>query len=81
MNVWQDIGFGLEAKLAVNNSVWVRNQGQTNEYPHLLVDFGSQGNITSIRPSDSRASIGSFDGLFLIATLVKERILQNNCQL
>lgn len=75
MSDWQDIGYGLEAKVTESGSVWIRNKGQMSEYPHSTVDVDSQGNIIGFRSSDPR-SIGSIEGRFLLVTLVKEKLLQ-----
>lgn len=76
MNQWQDIGYSLEAKLRENSTILVRNQRQKSEYPHLILEIDDRGNIINVRPSDSRASLGSVEGTFFIVNLVKEKLLQ-----
>lgn len=75
MNNWQAIGYNLEAKIAENQEIWVRNQGQTHEFPHLTLDIDHQGNLKNLRSSNSRDAIGSIEGLCMIVTLVKENLL------
>ena len=77
MSQWQEIGFNLEAKLVNKNSIWVRNQGQEGEYPHLIVslDEDEQNHIVGVRPSDSQAAMGSIEGTFMILQQVKDKLL------
>jgi hypothetical protein len=76
MNVWQDIGYELEAKVIDNSSVWVRNKEQENDYPHLIVHIDEQANIIGVSSSVSRAAMGSIEGTSLILDAVKEKLLQ-----
>lgn len=78
MSQWQEIGYNLEAKLVNKNLIWVRNQGQQEEYPHLIVSLDDQNNIIGVRPSDSRAAMGSIEGTWMILDRVKERLLNNS---
>ncbi len=75
MSDWQDIGYGLEAKVTENHSVWIRNQGQKSEYPYLTIDIDSQGNVIGFRSSDPR-SLCSIEARFWLVTLVKEKLLR-----
>jgi hypothetical protein len=75
MSEWQPIGYRLEAKLTEDNTVIVRNQGQESEHPHLIINIDNRGNIISVCSSDPRAATGSVDGMFIIISLVKEKIL------
>ncbi|MEO0845729.1 MAG: hypothetical protein AAFY50_04805 [Cyanobacteria bacterium J06648_1] len=72
MSHWQPIGCGLEAKIAGNQEIWVRNSGQAKEFPHLTLDVDERGQIINLRSSDSRAAIGSIEGLSIIVSLVKD---------
>ncbi|AFY78292.1 hypothetical protein Ple7327_3061 [Pleurocapsa sp. PCC 7327] len=76
MSQWQEIGYGLEAKLTENNSIWVRNQGQQSEHPHLIVTINNQNNITGVQPSDNQATMGSIEGTLLILSQVKDKLLK-----
>ncbi len=76
MSEWQPIGYRLEAKLTEDDTVIVRNQGQESEHPHLVINIGDRGNIIGVRSSDPRAATGSVDGMFIILSMVKEKILK-----
>ncbi|MDJ0689704.1 MAG: hypothetical protein QNJ41_14470 [Xenococcaceae cyanobacterium MO_188.B32] len=77
MSQWQEIGYNLEAKLVNKNSIWVRNQGQQEEYPHLIVSLDDQNNIIGVRPSDSQAAMGSIEGTLMILDRVKDKLLDH----
>jgi hypothetical protein len=72
---WQPIGYRLEAKLTEQNTAIVRNQGQLSEQPHLIINI-DRGNIVGVRSSDPRAAMGSVDGMFIILSMVKEKLLK-----
>ncbi len=78
MSEWQEIGYNLEAKLVNKNLIWVRNQGQQSEDPHLIVNLNDQNIVIGVRPSDSRAAMGSIEGTWMILDRVKERLLNNS---
>ena len=77
MSQWQKIGYNLEAKLVNKNSIWVRNQGQQEEYPHLIVSLDDRHNIVGVRPSDSQAAMGSIEGTLMILDRVKDKLLDH----
>ena len=77
MSQWQEIGYNLEAKLVNKNSIWVCNQGQQEEYPHLIVSLDDQNNIIGVRPSDSQAAMGSIEGTLMILDRVKDKLLDH----
>jgi hypothetical protein len=74
MSNWQSIGSNLEAKFSTNNEIWVRNDWQKSDYPHLIIDVNSQGAIINFRTSDG-IHAGSLESRYAIATLVKEKLL------
>ena len=74
MGNWQAIGYNLEAKITETQEIWIRNQGQKNNFPHLTLDIDSQGNVRNLRSSNSCAAVGSVEGLSMIVTLVKEHL-------
>jgi hypothetical protein len=78
MSQWQDIGYNLEATLVHKNLIWIRNQGQQEEYPHLIVSLNDQNNIIGVRPSDSQAAMGSIEGTLMILEQVKQKLLHDS---
>jgi hypothetical protein len=75
MKDWQDIGYNLEAKIATNGEIWVRNNWQTRDYPNIIIELDSQGAIINFRTSDGSHG-GSIESRYAIALLVKEKLLQ-----
>jgi len=74
---WHAIGYRLEAKFADESSIWVRNQGQRSEFPHLIICLDYRGKIAGVRPSDGRAAMGSLEGTHFILEQVKKILLEN----
>jgi hypothetical protein len=57
MNGWQSTGDGMEAKVTNKGELMIREEGRyqsNDDYPHFIVSFDSEGNITDYHSSDSR---------------------------
>jgi hypothetical protein len=74
MSDWQNIGSNLEAKFSGNSEIWVRNDWQTSDYPHLIINLNNQGAIINVRTSNGSHG-GSLESRGIIANLVKKKLL------
>lgn len=76
MSDWQNIGCNLAAKFGSEGEIWVRNNWQTSDYPHVILEVDSQGKITNFRTSDGSHG-GSFESRWAITNLVREKLLNS----